>query len=64
MGSQYKRTTTADRERIMRLYDEGLNYEVISRRTGFTARSVSRIVEREKEKRVSQIVEKRARASR
>ena len=35
----------------MKLHGEGLNYEVIARRTGFTSRSVARIVKRELERR-------------
>ncbi len=59
MGTQYfKRTTEADRERIMKLHEEGLNYQVIARRTGFAARSVARIVQREKSRQGEKLVKR------
>jgi len=49
-GAYGVRASEREKARIMRLHEEGLNYEQIARRFDLTARSVSRIVKREKAK--------------
>ena len=44
MGIKFVQTTTKDRSRIMKLADEGLSFATIAQRTGFTARTCSRVV--------------------
>jgi len=50
-GAYGVRASEREIGRIMRLHDEGLNYEQIARRFNLTARTISRIVKREKAKR-------------
>lgn len=41
---QGKRTSQADRRRMIALYQDGLNTEAIARETGFSQKTVSRVV--------------------
>lgn len=49
-GAYGVRASDREKARIMQLHKEGLNYEQIAQRFGLAARTVSRIVKREKAK--------------
>ncbi len=51
MGTRFVQADEEHRARIMKLHDSGLSFSVIAQRVGWTARTVSRIVKRELEKR-------------
>lgn len=50
MALRSPRLTDKEKERILKLHEEGLSYEIISRRVGRPARTVSRIIKAAKEK--------------